>query len=641
MIVIIMITVAILWMLLSRRIRALSRIKDNEVIKTFVLVGLFLIALITGVIGMNEPPFNKSSMADKSYWLLAMFVLNYTEELGLNVFLHISRYSAALFTTTAILNLTEKAVDYVYACAVAMDKKSVVLYGKNEYTRRIREELWTNSVEAGDKYIPTRGKIILLGSEEENLRFYSENRQRLSKLDVFIKTENLPGVSLVSEPENGKSGSVKYFSMEELAALRYWKKYPVVTMDSFHEVESALESESIHRIAVIGSGPLVEELLLYGTQFNVYNEKAYCEYHIYLGNEKFVALHDALSSLHIVYHSKNWYEITQDEMSGFERVIIAGGENAMKAASEARLKYGAAAVHLILNIDKGQEEIIDSALTDDRGGKPEIKDPVVVFPVLTEACTAENILYEKYQKMAVDFNEFYGSKNPGSYNPWEKLSSYHKYSNIFSVYLTERYYCSDEPEEVLDKILKSPKLTDLCKRAEHVRWNNYNYFFNWKFESVEVINRDTKAGEKTSTKNWNLRLHYDLQPYDMLSSDTQESDNSLEWLCGYAKSYPARNKKPKRSETMYKPEPLDTGDIELSGELTVLQEKLAKNVHEIWARGRLNDGWTLGDKVDSKAKKTPWLIPYEELPESEKEYDRNTAMETLKMILKLGYKIEK
>ena len=33
------------------------------------------------------------------------------------------------------------------------------------------------------------------------------------------------------------------------------------------------------------------------------------------------------------------------------------------------------------------------------------------------------------------------------------------------------------------------------------------------------------------------------------------------------------------------------------------------------------------------------LVPYDELPESEKEYDRNTAIETLKLIIKLGYKI--
>ncbi|MBR5780829.1 MAG: Ryanodine receptor Ryr, partial [Bacteroidales bacterium] len=35
----------------------------------------------------------------------------------------------------------------------------------------------------------------------------------------------------------------------------------------------------------------------------------------------------------------------------------------------------------------------------------------------------------------------------------------------------------------------------------------------------------------------------------------------------------------------------------------------------------------------------PCLIPYEELPEVEKAYDRDTALGTLKLIKKLGFKI--
>ncbi|MCR5162371.1 MAG: hypothetical protein K6C06_11425, partial [Lachnospiraceae bacterium] len=38
---------------------------------------------------------------------------------------------------------------------------------------------------------------------------------------------------------------------------------------------------------------------------------------------------------------------------------------------------------------------------------------------------------------------------------------------------------------------------------------------------------------------------------------------------------------------------------------------------------------------------TPCLVPYDELPEREKDYDRMTAMETLKLIIKLGYEIKK
>ncbi len=92
---------------------------------------------------------------------------------------------------------------------------------------------------------------------------------------------------------------------------------------------------------------------------------------------------------------------------------------------------------------------------------------------------------------------------------------------------------------------------------------------------------------------------------------------------------------------MYQPQPIDTKDVILEDELRYLMEKIAENVHEVWAQGRVREGWTYGEVRDDSKKQTPCLVPYHQLPESEKEYDRNTAAETIKLILKLGYTIEK
>lgn len=92
---------------------------------------------------------------------------------------------------------------------------------------------------------------------------------------------------------------------------------------------------------------------------------------------------------------------------------------------------------------------------------------------------------------------------------------------------------------------------------------------------------------------------------------------------------------------MYNPNPIDTRDIILSNDLLELKEKIAENVHEVWAAGRVVEGWTYGPVRDDAAKTTPCLVPYCELPDSEKEYDRNTALQTLKMIIALGYKISR
>lgn len=92
---------------------------------------------------------------------------------------------------------------------------------------------------------------------------------------------------------------------------------------------------------------------------------------------------------------------------------------------------------------------------------------------------------------------------------------------------------------------------------------------------------------------------------------------------------------------IYRPAPIDTVDVELEPDLLELRELLAENVHELWSRQRLQEGWRYGKSRDEKAKEHPCLVPYSELTEAEKVYDRQSALETLKTIIKLGFKISK
>lgn len=91
----------------------------------------------------------------------------------------------------------------------------------------------------------------------------------------------------------------------------------------------------------------------------------------------------------------------------------------------------------------------------------------------------------------------------------------------------------------------------------------------------------------------------------------------------------------------YVPQPMDTTDVQLPEELDALVEQIAKNVHEVWAKSRMEQGWIYGVERNDALKQHPCLIPYEELPEVEKAYDRDTAFGTLKLITKLGFKISK
>lgn len=91
----------------------------------------------------------------------------------------------------------------------------------------------------------------------------------------------------------------------------------------------------------------------------------------------------------------------------------------------------------------------------------------------------------------------------------------------------------------------------------------------------------------------------------------------------------------------YEPKPIDVSDTDLPGELSELKEHIAQNVHEVWAQARFQEGWRFGPERNDRLKETSCLVPYGELPESEKEYDRILAANVIKLILKLGYEIRK
>ncbi|WP_339613579.1 RyR domain-containing protein [uncultured Rubinisphaera sp.] len=112
----------------------------------------------------------------------------------------------------------------------------------------------------------------------------------------------------------------------------------------------------------------------------------------------------------------------------------------------------------------------------------------------------------------------------------------------------------------------------------------------------------------------------------------------LRYSSNYFKPTPAGKEE---SMKTYTPDPIDTSHIKLPTETLDLLEQLAANNHDVWARQRIQDGWTYGPKRDDDKKANPCLVPYNDLPESEKEYDRNTANEVLKAIVALGYRIEK
>ncbi len=90
----------------------------------------------------------------------------------------------------------------------------------------------------------------------------------------------------------------------------------------------------------------------------------------------------------------------------------------------------------------------------------------------------------------------------------------------------------------------------------------------------------------------------------------------------------------------FKPISITTTEY-LSEEIILLIEAIAKDVHNVWASGRYNDGWRFGEKRNDDLKHHPSITPYELLSESEKEYDRRTVITTINSIIDYGFEIKK
>lgn len=87
----------------------------------------------------------------------------------------------------------------------------------------------------------------------------------------------------------------------------------------------------------------------------------------------------------------------------------------------------------------------------------------------------------------------------------------------------------------------------------------------------------------------------------------------------------------------YEPRPIDVEGVELTEELELLIEKLASNDHDVWVKKRMEEGWVYGSVRDEMRKTNPCIMPFDRLPEKEKEYTRAMARQYIRVLKKWGY----
>lgn len=170
--------------------------------------------------------------------------------------------------------------------------------------------------------------------------------------------------------------------------------------------------------------------------------------------------------------------------------------------------------------------------------------------------------------------------------------------------------------------------------CEHLRWNSAHIILGYKYTD----------GDKSDL----LKQHPGMVAYSLLDDPTRHYDwlvvkNTLKQIKSTVEedNMPDEIKIAPIEEIGYVPKPIDTSDVVLPEDLNELVEQMSENVHEVWAKSRIDQGWTLGAERNDEKKTHPCLVPYSELPEVEKDYDRDTALSTLKFIVKSGFEIKK
>lgn len=197
-------------------------------------------------------------------------------------------------------------------------------------------------------------------------------------------------------------------------------------------------------------------------------------------------------------------------------------------------------------------------------------------------------------------------------------------SGLYGSYTTRRYYCSVDDisnaikaEKVVITVIDNTELSLSPREArrqdldsgEHPNHAVVITSLNLKKKTIELFEPGTSDLSKT-------------YPLNVFVEAWNDSANYLIAISNHTK---------------YEPHPLDLSDVELEDELTELREAIAENAHEVWAQTRKQEGWAYGPTRDDEHKLHPDMMPYHLLPEGEKNYDRQMAICTIKLVKKLGW----
>lgn len=456
--------------------------------KRVLLLALPLILAMIGFVLVEKEPLLQSLFLS-----ICMYLMGY-QELPPNIWLELARWTAPLATASGLLLALAAARRRLHSYLLYRRGRCTAVYGPEEEKAPVLEELGSEAVDGGEEFLPAQ-RYILLGPEEDNLRFYTRHKAALAHRVVYMKAHHLQAQS-VAAPE------LRLFCPEETAARLFWKKY------FLYPASKACG----HRMNIVflGFGRLGEELLCSALQNNLFSPAQHIEYHIFGPDGGFGEIHTELAAIAdpVVFHNEAWYS-RRELLEQAHMVIVLEQADQLLFLRELLLGSCRPSIHVFAANPAGAELLAG-------------RERLEIFPWRQEAGKTENILSDGMYLRAKNINLRYACLYGGAGNTprereeqWQALDAFTRYSNISAADYHEMQLRILEAEGLPCSAEELPPAwMEVLSELEHMRWCRYHQLNNWR------------QGLPQNGKNKDplLRIHKDLVPYDCLPEEEKEKD---------------------------------------------------------------------------------------------------------------------
>ncbi len=452
---------------------------------------LLVVPFVLGFVGLLIA--GADSVPDALFYTLSMYFLNYSESPA-NIWIEIARWLAPLATASSVFLAVKYLRDRLQSYLVYKSGKSIAVYGPTADRKRLLEQLGKYGLEGHETFLKAQ-KYILTDTEEKNLQFIAENREKLNACKVYIKCDSLP-TQLMTNPD------VRLYSIEENAARLFWKEHCLYSVSK--EMEHQLS------IVFIGFGKLGEALLYRGLLNNVFSSKQQFTYHIFGDCSSFLRLHTQMDQIDdkVVIHKEAWLENTE-VIRQADIVLLVQQQNQAETVYELEMLFPQKRIIVF------QQNAVYTELLAEYGN-------LVKIDWRQRANRVEYILNENLLALAKSINLMYAHAYAGVEmnkenleQEWRKLNSFTRESNICAADYHEirlKMLEADGSSTVFSSLSDSEK--DLLCELEHIRWCRFHYLNNWKYGiTMDGKNKDAKE-----------RIHRDLIDYNQLNAVEKKKD---------------------------------------------------------------------------------------------------------------------